>query len=234
MGARRVIGADSSAVKSNEAPSPGPAKSRFASRSDDPAVLADIYRENINIAIWQRELSHELQDAADSFVTSNGSFTSAMSVSPESALSSVTESLGTSPPCALSQSIAELVEMFCCLLGLDRAGLRLSVLSSAMCPKFHVDRVPCRLVTTYSGAGTEWLHHSAVDRSKLGVGSGGRPDRESGLMKSPDDIERLNGGDVALLKGELWHGNEDAGLVHRSPAVATGEARLLVTIDVSH
>lgn len=228
-----MIPADSSAVTKNETPSENPAQLRFASRGDDPAVLADIYREDVNIVIWQRALSHELQDAAGSFASSNRSFKSIMTVSPESSLSSVTESLGANAAHVLSQSIAELVEMFCCLLGLSRAGLRLSVLDDAMCPKFHVDRVPCRLVTTYLGAGTEWLRDNAVDRSKLGSGSRGLSDLESGILKSPRDIERLNGGDVALLKGELWEGNEDAGLVHRSPAVAAGDARLLVTVDMS-
>ncbi len=37
---------------------------------------------------------------------------------------------------------------------------------------------------------------------------------------------------VALLKGGLWQGNADRGIIHRSPAVATGEApRVLVAID---
>ena len=36
---------------------------------------------------------------------------------------------------------------------------------------------------------------------------------------------------VSILKGELWKGNENAGLVHRSPEVSSGQARLLLTID---
>ncbi|WP_428354217.1 DUF1826 domain-containing protein [Methyloprofundus sp.] len=35
----------------------------------------------------------------------------------------------------------------------------------------------------------------------------------------------------ALLKGERWEGNENAGLVHRSPAINEGERRLLLTLD---
>ena len=35
------------------------------------------------------------------------------------------------------------------------------------------------------------------------------------------------------LKGELWEGNETAGLVHRSPALAKDERRLLLTLDFS-
>ena len=88
-------------------------------------------------------------------------------------------------------------------------------------------------MTTYLGPGSEWLHHDAVDRSKLGLGSRGKSDLESGLIRTPQDIQQLNRGDVALLKGELWEGNEDAGLVHRSPGVAKGDLRLLVTLDVS-
>ena len=214
-------------------PSAESAKLRFAVRSEDPAVLAEVYKDNINIAIWRRELSDELGNTVESFADRNPAFTSSMTVSPESALSSVSGALRTNEQCPLSKNVAELVDMFCYLLGLKRAGLRIGVLNKAMCPRFHVDRVPCRLVTTYLGTGTEWLQHDAVDRSKLGPGSGGMPDLQSGLFKTPRDIERLNCGDVALLKGELWEGNEDAGLVHRSPAVAAGDARLLLSLDVA-
>ena len=103
--------------------------------------------------------------------------------------------------------VTELVEMFCCLFDLKEAGFRLSVLGKAMCPRFHVDHVPCRLVTTYAGVGTQWLAHERVDRSKLGVGSNGLPDEESGLFPQADDVQNINIGHVALLKGESWAGN---------------------------
>ena len=47
----------------------------------------------------------------------------------------------------------------------------------------------------------------------------------------PSRIEQVNTGDVALLKGEKWQGNEGAGLIHRSPALADGERRLILTLD---
>ena len=228
-----MITAESSPVVQH-GPSPaGEVKQRLSSRGNDATVLADVYREDINIAIWQRELSDELLHAVEMLVESNRSLMASMTVSPASAVSSVRDALDSNDRCIVSKDIADLVEMYCCLFGLERAGLRLSVLNSAMCPKFHVDRVPCRLVTTYLGPGSEWLHHDTVDRSKLGVGSRGLSDLESGLMKTPEDIQQLDGGDVALLKGELWEGNEDAGLVHRSPAVEDGQLRLLLTLDVS-
>mgnify|MGYP000570713948 CR=1 FL=1 len=44
-------------------------------------------------------------------------------------------------------------------------------------------------------------------------------------------IQQISAGQVALLKGEKWQGNEGAGLIHRSPALAAGERRLILTLD---
>ncbi|MDG1293104.1 MAG: DUF1826 domain-containing protein, partial [Pseudomonadales bacterium] len=89
------------------------------------------------------------------------------------------------------------------------------------------------LITTYEGIATEWLSHQDVNREKLGAGSKGQPDHLSGLFEHSHEIQQLNCGDVALLKGERWEGNENAGLVHRSPAVLAGERRLVLTLDFS-
>ncbi len=206
-------------------------RNRFPSYGNDPKVLADIYQEDINIAIWQRTTGERLDDAVEELLAASPQFQTAMAVSPDRAHAQVSEATGGTAPTELADNIAELVDMFCYLFGLKRAGLRLATLSRAMCPRFHVDRVPCRLVTTYHGVATEWLPHQAVDRSKLGPGSNGQSDLASGLFADESDIQRLTCGDVALLKGELWTGNEDAGLVHRSPAVPAGENRLLLTLD---
>jgi len=200
---------------------------RRAAISQEPTVLADIYQDETNIVIWQRELASALQQVVDEFVTSNRTFQAAMTVTPQNALARVSELLGTSVcHSILSENIAELVDMFCYLFELKRTGLRLTVLDRAMCPK-----VPCRLVTTYRGLATEWLAHNVVDRTKLGAGSHGVSDEESGLFPCKGDLHQLSSGDIALLKGELWEGNENAGLVHRSPALSENESRLLLTLD---
>ena len=155
-----------------------------------------------------------------------------MTVTPQTVLSSISKSLGDTAQQELSENIAELVEMFCCLFELKRVGLRLTVLNRAMCPKFHIDRVTCRLICTYTGTGTEWLPNDDVDRSKLGVASNRLPDMERGLYPSPQSIQRLTAGHVALLKGESWEGNEGAGVVHRSPSIGSTQQRLLLTLDV--
>jgi len=204
-----------------------------AAQSREPEVLTDIYRGDTNIVIWQRELSETLKNSVDAFVGSNPTFQTSMTLTPQRALSSVRDALGDSSQGELSENIAELVDMFCCLFELKRAGLRLATLDRAMCPRFHVDKIPCRLVTTFQGIATEWLPHQVVNREKLGAGNNGKPDSTSGVYKSPHDIQRISSGDVALLKGELWQGNEGAGLVHRSPEVPAGQPRLLLTLDFS-
>jgi hypothetical protein len=205
---------------------------RAASDSENTSVLTDIYRDDTNMVIWRRGLSPFLQSSVNDFLDANNQFAAMMTVTPKHAQSNILELLGhTECAVELSENIAELVDMFCCLFGLQQAGLRLTVLSAAMCPRFHVDRVPCRLITTYHGSGTEWLPHQYVDRTKLGAGNLGLADDQSGLFQCAENIQQLTSGDVALLKGEGWEGNENAGLVHRSPSTMPGEARLLLTLD---
>ena len=112
---------------------------------------------------------------------------------------------------------------FACLIEARRVGLRLRVLDKAMCPRFHVDHVPLRLITTYAGAGSEWLREDAMPRHRLG-----EPAAEPTDVR---EIGRLHAGEVALFKGEKWQGNEGAGIIHRSPQVEPGERRLILTLD---
>jgi hypothetical protein len=199
---------------------------------DNSAVLTDIYQDDTNIVVWQRTLANSLAQAADSIIDSQPSLEKLLVVAPQDASAEVEKALGCSPEAAvLAWDIAQLVDMFCCLFDLKRAALRFSVLDRAMCPRFHVDRVPCRLITTYQGIATEWLPYNVADRSKLGAGNMGKPDELSGLYDNARDIKQLESGDVALLKGELWQNNEGAGLIHRSPQLADNTRRLLLTID---
>ena len=207
-----------------------PKSYRHRVQDDHPTVFSDIYQPEINIAIWQRELPTTLQNSVETFLALNPAFQTKMILTPQDVLSRVSKSFNNNMP-EVSEDIAKLVDMFCYLFGLKQAALRLKVLDGAMCPKFHVDRVPCRLVTTYQSIASEWLPHEVLDYTKLGWGSNGLPDSESGLYQSENDIQQLRCGDVALLKGTLWEGNENAGLVHRSPVVPVNEKRLVLTLD---
>jgi hypothetical protein len=80
--------------------------------------------------------------------------------------------------------------------------------------------VPLRLLSTYGGIGSEWLEEGVIDRRRL-------------LQDLPpvDKVRRLLAGEVAMLKGEKWQGNEGYGLIHRSPLTPAGERRLLLSLD---
>lgn len=209
---------------------------RKAAIDSDANVLPQIYNEDTNIVVWQRDLENTLTEAVNTLINTNALKPLELALSPGDAFEQLIKALkpaeqNYNEAKALCEDIALLVEMFCCLFDLKRAGLRLKVLDKPMCPRFHVDKIPCRLVTTYQGVATQWLNHSDVERSKLGAGNLGKPDEESGLFKSLNNINQLKQGDVALLKGEYWDENEGAGLVHRSPPVAANEQRLLLNLD---
>ncbi|MDC3124746.1 DUF1826 domain-containing protein [Gammaproteobacteria bacterium] len=199
----------------------------------DPAVLADIYEPKTNIAIWQRSLPERLKCLVGEFVASRKQPYTSVICTPAGARPQLLKAFGSSDFSTLVDDANELIDMFCWLFDLDQVGLRMTVLREAMCPKFHVDQVPCRLVTTYCGIGTQWLPNNSVNREKLGYGSAGLSDQESGLYGNESDIRQIATADVALLKGEGWQGNQNAGLVHRSPAIPSRESRLLLTLDFS-
>jgi len=195
-------------------------------------VLANVYEENTNIVVWERILNDKLTQAANSILSTNPDLQISLVVSPQDTFSILKSRLGLSQmDLILVEDIENLVNMFCDLFDLKRVGLRLTSLNHAMCPRFHVDNVPCRLITTYQGIATEWLPHNVADRSKLGTGNNGKPDSQSGIYQNESHIQQLMQGDVALLKGEAWVGNEGKGLIHRSPQLHDQARRLILTID---
>ena len=202
------------------------------SQSTSCEILTDIYNSHCNIAVWQRHQQLSFSQAIAKDLQVNR----LMDVNSQVRVDHIIEDIGEIAHDReygeqLREYIAQSIDMFCLLFDCKKVGLRLTTLTQAMCPRFHVDKVPCRLVTTFAGAGTEWIAHENVHRSKLGHGSGGKKDHASGLYSDASVIQQLQSGDVALLKGETWYGNEGAGLVHRSPAINADDPRLLLTID---
>ena len=132
----------------------------------------------------------------------------------------------------LADDIGMMSEMYCDLLGCPAAGVRVEVVKVAMCPRFHVDRVGIRLLCTYRGPGTEWLDDRDVDRGLLGRRADGESDESSGLILDPNAVQEVPRFAMALLKGSMWQGNSERGVIHRSPAVTASESpRVLLAID---
>jgi hypothetical protein len=198
-------------------------------QGDTPKVLTGILDDGVNLALWQRQLPAHIADFGRLLLSLNQPLAESLSLEmPSDDAEPNLHGLasGFSDLEGYEGFIADvswLVSAFACLLGAQRIGLRLRVLDKAMCPRFHVDHVPVRLITTYAGIGSQWLKEGAMDRRRLG-----KPDAE------PQDdslIQQIASGEVALLKGEKWHGNEGFGLMHRSPQPAPGERRLILTLD---
>ncbi|WP_221794223.1 DUF1826 domain-containing protein [Oceanobacter mangrovi] len=196
------------------------------------ADLAAIYRNDINMAVWQNALGQsldqtglqQLQDELPLLLQRPGGFRFQLHSRRKQFRSQLQQDFPSSVPAgaALLSYLDTAAEVFESLFEPNAMALRLITLDGAMCPRFHVDHVPVRLVSSISGPGTEWLPETAIKRQALGGGP---------IQPCQDDnaILRAVAGDLALMKGEGWIGNEGRGLVHRSPA--TNEPRLFLSID---
>lgn len=195
---------------------------RLPDEFDDPTALTHIFNQDVNLAIWNRTLDdnivHYSQLLCRDFKSYQMRFCGDIAAIESHLQSDLPAILGKSD---FIDDVLLLVDMFSELLGLNEVGLRLAVLTKAMCPKFHVDRVPARLITTYRGNGTEWVDNAQVNRD------------ERGTIEVPKSafINHLYEGQVGLMKGESWEGNEGRGLVHRSAAADENSPRFVLTLD---
>lgn len=183
------------------------------------ADLVEIFDPGVQVCSWQREIDPAIER-----------YLSQLQQTPESQVietlsSAVSPRLGGLPGGAGRASLIEdlslLREIVCELLDSEAAGLRLARIGRAMCPGWHVDRVGIRLVCTYQGPGTQWLADQGVDRGDLHAAPSG-----------DGDFIQATTGEIVLLKGALWQGNDAFGAIHRSPMPeAATSLRTLVTLD---
>ncbi len=90
--------------------------------------------------------------------------------------------------------------------------LRLDVVTTNACRKFHIDAITARLVCTYRGTGTQY-----------GISTDGA---------EPRRVFTVPTGAPILLRGTLWRDRTASGLLHRSPPIeGTGETRLVLVLD---
>ena len=142
---------------------------------------------------------------------------------PEAPASELPATIDADVHAALLDQIAEASELLGELMHCKRVGVRLKTLSAPMCPRFHVDHVPCRMLITLSGSGTEWIPNSDVDWAVLA-----NLDTTAPPVQANRQIRQLATGHWSLLKGGAWN-DCFGGVVHRSPH-GVGE-RLLLSLD---
>ena len=200
--------------------------------TDSSVELSKIFEEEINILIWQRIINDKLLKAGNYILGKYPELAISEVVKPEEVEKTLIQEIDSSQEIVcISEDISKIVKIFCTLFNVNSVWLRLDAIDKPMCPRFHADYLKCRLVSTYIGPATQWIPHQLVNHSKLGSGNEGKSDKESGLFLKDEDIKQLNVGDIGLLKGEAWEGNQGGGIVHRSPHSEDSKQRLYMTID---
>lgn len=110
---------------------------------------------------------------------------------------------------ALAVEIARQMRGFAALTDSLRLRLRLDVVDTDACRRFHMDYVSVRLIMPLVGPGTQWT---------LAPGGAEAP------------IGQMQPGQVGLFKGRL--AVAEPAVLHRSPPIAgTGQRRLLLVLD---
>ncbi|WP_138471286.1 DUF1826 domain-containing protein [Poseidonocella sp. HB161398] len=181
-----------------------------------PSVLRRIAGEGVALAIWQRRLAPELRDWLDRLpapaLPSFRQVLPALHLRPAVLAACRAAGLGDGPgPALLADEICQQARLAADAFACPLLRVRLSVAARRSCPKWHVDAVPVRLVSTLRGPGTEWGM----------VGPGG----------TPEEVRRMEPGEVGLFRGALWPGDELAAILHRSPEPEPGRPRLVLVLD---
>ncbi|MEW2918491.1 DUF1826 domain-containing protein [Ruegeria sp. ANG10] len=185
--------------------------------ADDPASLRTFAQPSCAAMIWRRRTPPEMQrwlDRLDPEALPSGRV-----ILPPSAIQTTVgqlcdiSGLADGPEKAwLQDDISSLADIFCELMNAKFLRLRLDVVTTNACRKFHTDAVTARLVCTYRGTGTQY--GTSTDGS------------------DPKRVFTVQTGAPILLRGTLWPERPSSGVVHRSPPIeGTNETRLVLVLD---
>ena len=173
--------------------------------------LVRVLEPHVALALWERELPSAFLDRVDRIDLGS---VDDLDVTTDVFVSGATLAASLLacgyPGEAASLLAADMLQVgsqLASLVGTMRVRMRLEVVETDACRKFHADHVTLRLLATYRGPATQWSR--TVRR---------------------DTVEQIGRGAAAVLKGRLMM--EEPRILHRSPPISgTGERRLLLTID---
>ena len=185
--------------------------------ADDPTSLSSFVQPGCPATIWQRQTPRKVQNWLDNLDPEV--LPCARVILPVDAVAETVPrlcdvaGLPTGPERNwLQEDIVFLADTFAQLLSARFLRLRLDVVTTNACRRFHVAAITARLVCTYRGTGTQY-----------GISQDGA---------EPDRIFTVPTGAPILLRGTLWPAQPPSGLLHRSPPIeGTGETRLVLVLD---
>lgn len=192
------------------------------------ADLCALFEDGVNVVALSRHVDPVLLEQAQ-HALAEPTFRLLTSVTPSEGSGALRAQLGGLS--RLAEEVHFWTDVVTELTGCEVVGVRLARVEAAMCPRFHVDKVTVRLVSTFIGGGTEYLDARDVDRRWLGHAAHGANDEVSGLLRPGARVRRAQAGEVVLLKGEAWPENQGRGAVHRSPSASATSPRLVMTLD---
>lgn len=185
--------------------------------ADAAADLSAIHRPDCAAVIWRRSLAADVQSWIDALAPAQLPDARVV-VRPRDVGTAVAEICDAcrTPACAerdmLADDIAALADVFAEAMAARYLRLRLEVVVTNSCRKFHIDNVKARLICAYRGTGTQY--GAAIDEA------------------DPQRIEVVQTGAPILLRGKKWPTHPISNLRHRSPPIeGTGETRLLLVLD---
>jgi hypothetical protein len=184
---------------------------------DDPAALGMCLQPGCAAAIWRRQTPPDVQSWLDGI--DGEALPRARVVLPRHAVGKVVQQLfdmanltDGAERAWLQQDIIGLADILSDLMNARYLRLRLDVVTTNACRKFHIDVATARLVCTYRGTGTQY-----------GVSSDG---------DDPRRVFTVHTGAPILLRGTLRPTEPPSSLLHRSPPIeGTGETRFVLVLD---
>lgn len=188
--------------------------------ADDCAALKTFLAPGCAAAIWRRQVPSDIQnwlDAISPDMLPRGRVIVQPRAIPDALetlcnTANVPEGTQRDWLCA---DITTLADTFANLMNTPWLRLRLDVVTTNACRKFHIDALSGRMVCTYRGTGTQY-----------GISTDG---------DDPKRVYTVPTGAPILLRGTLWPTQPPSGLLHRSPPIeGTGETRLVLVLDPIH
>lgn len=211
---------------------PGTDSIVFTSESSE---LSRIHDEEVQLVVWRRVATPQfVSTLADPTLMPSTLPAFLGVVTPSNAAQLIQDHLVSKKKRALSQAdmrelvqdIEHQVQQFAKLTRSKEVHVKLEVIDDEACQFWHQDCVDFRLVTTYRGPCTEWVHPNYSDATL------------KRLKFDSQHAQSLTHHDVALFKGRGPTAEGDSllkhpGIVHRSPHISgSGIHRVVLVLDI--